>query len=66
MQDTRDVWFIDSGCSRHMTGNLTLLENIQPIEGPLVTFGDNEKKGRTKAVGEIHNNELVIKICDTL
>ena len=44
-----------------MTGNLTLLENIQPIEGPLVTFGDNEKKGRTKAVGEIHKNGLVIK-----
>ena len=44
-----------------MTGSLTLLENIQPIEGPLVTFGDNEKKGRTKAVGEIHKNGLVIK-----
>ena len=36
-------WFFDSGCSKHMTGDFTLLSNFVKKEGGKVTFGDNSK-----------------------
>ncbi|KAL8121129.1 hypothetical protein AgCh_018045 [Apium graveolens] len=35
------IWIIDSGCSRHMTGDKALLSQFEEKAGPLVTFGDN-------------------------
>ncbi|XP_073017771.1 uncharacterized protein [Primulina eburnea] len=43
------IWFLDSGCSRHMTGNKDLLSEIVDCKGPTITFGDNSKG---KAVGK--------------
>ncbi|XP_075483671.1 uncharacterized protein LOC142523824 [Primulina tabacum] len=37
------IWFLDSGCSRHMTGNKDLLTEIVNYRGPTITFGDNSK-----------------------
>ncbi|XP_047309856.1 uncharacterized protein LOC124913306 [Impatiens glandulifera] len=42
-------WYLDSGCSRHMTGNNGLLTDIVYEVGAMITFGDNSK-GR--AVGK--------------
>ena len=37
------VWILDSGCSRHMTGDRALLSNVVEKAGPMVAFGDNNK-----------------------
>ncbi|GJV51530.1 hypothetical protein Tco_1447271 [Tanacetum coccineum] len=37
---------IDSGCSRHMTGNRSYLTNYEEIDGGFVAFGGNSKGGK--------------------
>ncbi|KAF2582300.1 hypothetical protein F2Q68_00004612 [Brassica cretica] len=37
---TEVPWYFDSGCSRHMTGNLECLDKVENIKGGKVTFGD--------------------------
>ena len=34
------LWYLDSGCSRHMTGDKTLLKSFKEKVGDYVTFGD--------------------------
>ncbi|KAM6596627.1 hypothetical protein CsatA_007151 [Cannabis sativa] len=36
-------WYLDSGCSRHMTGNKKLLVNYKEAKEGVVTFGDGNK-----------------------
>ena len=43
MQIKKNKWILDSGCSRHMTGNLNMLNDIIYKDGGLVNFGDNSK-----------------------
>ncbi|GJW93346.1 putative ribonuclease H-like domain-containing protein [Tanacetum coccineum] len=38
--------FIDSGCSRHMTGNITHLSDFKDFDGGYVTFGGGAYGGR--------------------
>lgn len=40
----RDKWFLDSGCSRHMTRDYSKFNLISKIDGGFVTFGDNAKR----------------------
>ncbi|KAJ9543719.1 LOW QUALITY PROTEIN: hypothetical protein OSB04_023426 [Centaurea solstitialis] len=40
------LWHVDSGCSRHMTGIMSLLEDFKKFEGGHVAFGDNPKGGK--------------------
>ncbi|XP_074292576.1 uncharacterized protein LOC141619454 [Silene latifolia] len=42
-------WYLDSGCSRHMTGNKIFFLSLKPFDGDKVTFGDN-KKGKIVAL----------------
>ncbi|GJX32487.1 ribonuclease H-like domain-containing protein [Tanacetum coccineum] len=37
---------IDSGCSRHMTGNKSYLSDYEEIDGGFVAFGGDPKEGR--------------------
>lgn len=37
------IWYLDSGCSHHMTGVKSLLTNSITKDGPSVTIGDNSK-----------------------
>ncbi|XP_019151247.1 PREDICTED: uncharacterized protein LOC109147975 [Ipomoea nil] len=39
---TKARWYFDSGCSRHMTGNVKCLMAVQPSSGS-VTYGDGQK-----------------------
>ncbi|XP_022856048.1 uncharacterized protein LOC111377216 [Olea europaea var. sylvestris] len=39
----KSKWFLDSGCTKHMTGDRSLLSNFQEEDGGHVTFGDNTK-----------------------
>ncbi|GKF81861.1 hypothetical protein Tco_0240463, partial [Tanacetum coccineum] len=40
-----DQGVIDSGCSRHMTGNMSYLTDYEEIDGGCVAFGGNPKGG---------------------
>ena len=37
------LWYLDSGCSRHMTGDCNLFKNFESKKGCNVTFGDGRK-----------------------
>ncbi|GJV13389.1 putative ribonuclease H-like domain-containing protein [Tanacetum coccineum] len=45
-QDLKDKGVIDSGCSRHMTGNRSYLTDYEEIDGGFVAFGGNSKGGK--------------------
>ncbi|GKD03828.1 hypothetical protein Tco_1178802, partial [Tanacetum coccineum] len=45
-QDLDEKGVIDSGCSRHMTGNMSYLINSEEIDGGYVAFGGNPKGGK--------------------
>ncbi|GJX47180.1 retrovirus-related pol polyprotein from transposon TNT 1-94, partial [Tanacetum coccineum] len=47
--DLQDQGVIDSGCSRHMTGNMSYLTDFEEIDGGYVTFGGNPKRGKITA-----------------
>ena len=34
------LWYLDSGCSRHMTGDKSLFKSLKEKVGDYVTFGD--------------------------
>nr|GEU66940.1 hypothetical protein [Tanacetum cinerariifolium] len=42
----KDNGVIDSGCSRHMTGNMYYLSDFQELNGGYVAFGGNPKGGK--------------------
>nr|GFC64868.1 hypothetical protein [Tanacetum cinerariifolium] len=44
---------IDSGCSRHMTGNMSCLSDFQQLNRRYVTFGGNPKGGKITRKGKI-------------
>nr|GFB67430.1 putative ribonuclease H-like domain-containing protein [Tanacetum cinerariifolium] len=43
-QDLQEKGVIDSGCSRHMTGNMSYLTYYEEIDGGYVAFGDHKVK----------------------
>ncbi|WP_439899342.1 hypothetical protein, partial [Pseudomonas aeruginosa] len=47
-------WFLDSGCSKHMTGNKDWFTCLTKKNGGKVTFGGNEK-GKIIRIGNIGN-----------
>ncbi|KAJ0077105.1 hypothetical protein Patl1_35904 [Pistacia atlantica] len=52
-------WFLDSGCSRHMTEDKSLFTLLKSKNGGNVTFGDNSK-GKIIGIGSIGNKSLPI------
>ncbi|XP_075481184.1 uncharacterized protein LOC142521894 [Primulina tabacum] len=54
------IWFLDSGCSRHMTGNKSLLSEVVNHRGPTITFDDNSK-GKAVGKGKIIHGKITIK-----
>ena len=52
LQGQEHIWYLDSGCSRHMTGFKSLLDDYVKKDGPAVTYGDNSQ-GQTKGFGTI-------------
>jgi len=51
-----DVWYFDSGCSRHMAGENIFFENIKSRNDGCVVFGDGSK-GRVQGMGNVGRNE---------
>ncbi|GJU39159.1 putative ribonuclease H-like domain-containing protein [Tanacetum coccineum] len=50
-QDLEEKGMIDSGCSRHMTWNMSYLTDFEEIDGGYVAFGGNPKGG--KIIGKV-------------
>ncbi|XP_074291468.1 uncharacterized protein LOC141618264 [Silene latifolia] len=48
-------WYLDSGCSRHMTGSRNQFLSLEAYNGGTVTFCDN-KKGEIIAIGKVDGN----------
>nr|GEX78659.1 putative ribonuclease H-like domain-containing protein [Tanacetum cinerariifolium] len=44
--DLQEKGVIDSGCSRHMTGNMSYLTDYKEIDTGYVAFGGNPKRGK--------------------
>ncbi|GJS96076.1 ribonuclease H-like domain-containing protein [Tanacetum coccineum] len=57
-QDLKDKGVIDSGCSRHMTGNRSYLTNYEEIDEGFVAFGGNSKGGKITGKGKIRTGKL--------
>ena len=52
--DKKDLWYLDSGCSRHMTRDKTKFVKLELKEEWFVTYEDNHK-GRILRNGVIGN-----------
>ncbi|GJS12406.1 putative ribonuclease H-like domain-containing protein [Tanacetum coccineum] len=50
--------FIDSGCSRHMTGNIAYLSDFKEFDGGYVTFGGGAHGGRISGKGTLKTDSL--------
>ncbi|GJX15196.1 ribonuclease H-like domain-containing protein [Tanacetum coccineum] len=56
--DLQDQGVIDSGCSRHMKGNMSYLTDFEEIDGGYVAFGGNLKGGKITGRGTIKTSNL--------
>ncbi|GJZ91658.1 retrovirus-related pol polyprotein from transposon TNT 1-94 [Tanacetum coccineum] len=56
-----DTGFIDSGCSRHMTGNIAYLSDFKEFDGGYVTFGGGAHGGRISGKGTLKTDSLDFK-----
>nr|GEW28851.1 ribonuclease H-like domain-containing protein [Tanacetum cinerariifolium] len=54
----KDKGVIDSGCSRHMTGNMSYLYEFKELNSGYVTFGGNPKGGKISGKGKIKTSKL--------
>jgi hypothetical protein len=54
---SKEDWYFDSGCSRHMTGVKKYLKDLKGYTSSLVTFGDGAK-GEILGIGKLINNDL--------
>ncbi|KAH9648503.1 hypothetical protein KPL70_025607 [Citrus sinensis] len=57
LKKKKNKWYLDSGCSRHMTGNYSWFSSFTKIEnGGDVSFGDNSK-GKIIGIGNVGNKK---------
>ncbi|KAJ9544234.1 hypothetical protein OSB04_023941 [Centaurea solstitialis] len=56
----KGIWYLDSGCSRHMTRSKSVLSDYREEKGPLVTFGGTGK-GQTRGYGTLTNGVITFK-----
>ena len=49
---SKEDWYFDSGCSRHMTGMKNYLIDLKAYTTSYVTFGDGAK-GRIRGIGKL-------------
>nr|GEX35162.1 hypothetical protein [Tanacetum cinerariifolium] len=57
-QALQDKGVIDSGCSRHMIGNMSYLSDFKELNGGYVSFGGNPKGGKITGKGKIKTSKL--------
>nr|GEU43599.1 hypothetical protein [Tanacetum cinerariifolium] len=57
-QTLKDKGVIDSGCSRHMTGNMSYLSDFKELNEGYVAFEGNPKGGKITGKGKIKTSKL--------
>nr|GEW82611.1 ribonuclease H-like domain-containing protein [Tanacetum cinerariifolium] len=57
-QALKDKGVIDSGCSMHMTGNMSYLSDFEELTRGYVAFGGNPKGGKITGEGKIKTGKL--------
>nr|GEY63214.1 ribonuclease H-like domain-containing protein [Tanacetum cinerariifolium] len=57
-QAQKDKGVINSGCSRHVTGNISFLSKFEKIDGAYVSFGGNPKGDKISGKGKIKTRKL--------
>nr|GEY39663.1 ribonuclease H-like domain-containing protein [Tanacetum cinerariifolium] len=57
-QALKDKGVIDTGYSRHMTGNMSYLSNFEELNGGYVAFRGNSKGGKITGKGKIKSGKL--------
>nr|GFA85440.1 hypothetical protein [Tanacetum cinerariifolium] len=57
-QALKDKGLIDSGCSRHMIGNISYLSDFKELNGGYVAFGGNPTGGKITGKGKIKTGKL--------
>nr|GEW88365.1 hypothetical protein [Tanacetum cinerariifolium]GEX39422.1 hypothetical protein [Tanacetum cinerariifolium] len=62
-KEYKEKGVIDSGCSRHMTGNKYYLADFETYDGGFVSFGDG--KGQDYKKNELKQEYILIPICTT-
>ncbi|XP_070008138.1 uncharacterized protein [Nicotiana sylvestris] len=55
MKGSSQQWFMDSGCSKHMTGNTMDFLSLKALQGGSLSFG-NGKEGYSLGVGKIRKS----------
>jgi hypothetical protein len=64
--DLKNIWLIDSGSSRHMTGDKEWFSSLIPVVTKMyITFGDNGR-GRVLLEGEIKVSDKITLRCVSL
>ena len=66
-ESPHDIWYLDSRCSNHMTGNLDLFSNLDTSVKTDVTLGNNvqvtvdilTKQGECKYIPDIYHVEAL-------
>nr|GEZ88679.1 ribonuclease H-like domain-containing protein [Tanacetum cinerariifolium] len=53
-----DKGVIDSGCSRHMTGNMSYLSDFEELNSGYISFDGNPKGGKISGKGKIRTEKL--------
>ncbi|GJV35677.1 putative ribonuclease H-like domain-containing protein [Tanacetum coccineum] len=53
-----DKGFVNSGCSRHMSGNIAHLSDFKEFDGGYVTFGGGANGGRITGKGTVKTDKL--------
>ncbi|KAJ9558506.1 hypothetical protein OSB04_013120 [Centaurea solstitialis] len=59
-RQNRHVWYLDSGCSKHMTGRKEILHNFKPKFCGSVQFG-NEQYAPIVGYGDVIQDKVTIK-----
>ena len=59
MSHVNNCWIVDSGCSRHMTGELSLLRDFKLVRGSYVNFA-GDKGGQITGFGSLTNGKVSI------
>jgi len=53
-------WYVDIGCSRHMTGEVSLFEELKKYDGGYVNFA-GDKGGRITGIGTVSNGKITLE-----
>ena len=55
----KQLWYLDSGCSKHMTEDTQKFNNLKMRQEGFVTYGDNNK-GRILGKGDVGSHDSII------